>query len=270
MELFTFLKKFPKIAVFNAMLINIQKPGSVYVANANDWKIEFNRTIIPGSRPLVILKPFSPVDFVFDLSDTEGPDPFPKRLLEPFHVNGNISDTRFNRLISNLTSYGIRFLTMESGTHMAGYIEETRASENDFLIKRTRHTQYRVENHYNIVVNKKHKKEDAFATILHELGHLFCGHLGMAYPGVFKDRSAMTLNIMEFEAECVSWLVCEREGLKNPSKEYLAGYLDKNEYIPPICIESVLKAVTLIENMMSKSIVRHKRIIAHKMKLSEK
>jgi len=33
-ELLDFVKKFPKIAPFNAMLLHIQKPGSNYVASA--------------------------------------------------------------------------------------------------------------------------------------------------------------------------------------------------------------------------------------------
>ncbi len=79
-ELLEFIKRFPNIAPYNAMLINIQKPGSKYVASASDWKKRFNRTIKIGARPLVILRPFGPVAFVFELSDTEGHDPFPEEL----------------------------------------------------------------------------------------------------------------------------------------------------------------------------------------------
>ena len=36
-ELFDFVKKFPQIAPYNAMLIHIQKPGSKYIASASEW-----------------------------------------------------------------------------------------------------------------------------------------------------------------------------------------------------------------------------------------
>jgi hypothetical protein len=77
-KLVDFIKKFPKIAPYNAMLIHIQKPGSQYVASANEWAGRFNRIIKPGARPLVILRPFGPVSFVFELGDTNGNDPFPQ------------------------------------------------------------------------------------------------------------------------------------------------------------------------------------------------
>ena len=52
-ELFEFVKKFPHMAPYNAMLIHIQKPGSQYVASAAEWARRFNRTINPGARPLL-------------------------------------------------------------------------------------------------------------------------------------------------------------------------------------------------------------------------
>ncbi len=55
---------------------------------------------------------------------------------------------------------------------------------------------------------------------------------------------------MEFEAESVCWLVCERMGLHNPSAEYLSVYLKHNKHIPEISLEAVLRAVGIIEKMM--------------------
>jgi hypothetical protein len=43
--------------------------------------------------------------------------------------------------------------------------------------------------------------------------------------------------------------VCERLGIDNPSDGYLAGYLGKNEEIPPISLDCVMKATSLIERM---------------------
>jgi hypothetical protein len=65
-ELFEFIKKFSHIAPYNALLIHIQKPGSIYVATTVEWKRKFNRTVNADARPLVILRPFGPVSFVFE------------------------------------------------------------------------------------------------------------------------------------------------------------------------------------------------------------
>ena len=58
MELFDFTKRFRHIAPYNAMLINIQKPGSKYVATTKEWHEGFERVPKPGARPLVILRTF--------------------------------------------------------------------------------------------------------------------------------------------------------------------------------------------------------------------
>ena len=58
---------------------------------------------------------------------------------------------------------------------------------------------------------------------------------------------------LEFEAESVCWLLCERQGIKNPSAEYLNGYLDNNGEIPKISLDTVLKAVAAIEQIREKN-----------------
>ena len=84
----------------------------------------------------------------------------------------------------------------------------------------------------------------------HELGHLFCGHIGTVDTNKWPKRTTLTLNQREFEAESVCWLVCERRGITNPSADYLRGYLDGGKDIPPIDVGSILRAVTNIEAMM--------------------
>src|SRR5688500_8452846 len=74
-ELMRFIASFRSYSPFNAMLVHLQMPGARYVATAGRWQREYDRTIGPGARPLVILQPMGPVMFVFDVSDTAaGPD----------------------------------------------------------------------------------------------------------------------------------------------------------------------------------------------------
>lgn len=44
-------------------------------------------------------------------------------------------------------------------------------------------------------------------------------------------------------------MVCARRGIENPSAEYLAGYVRKSGEVPPISLDSVMKAAGLIEDM---------------------
>ena len=251
-ELFAFMKKFPRIAPFNAMLIHIQKPGSDFVASASVWKKRFDRDIKAGARPLMILQPFGPVAFIFELGDTEGED-FPEALLNPFKVDGEISGIDFNYLVNNLKCDGIAYREIDHGTSSAGFIQNV--SKNDAkreLLIATAKKKTWVQVLYDLVVNRNHSQTTSFATITHELGHLYCGHLGipdLKWKG-WKDRRNVSKNSCEFEAESVCWLICERMGIKNPSAEYLSGYLKNNNEIPDISIDSVLKAAGQIESMI--------------------
>lgn len=65
MELLKFVRRFRKMKPYNAMLLHVQKPGSTFVASASDWWERFRRKPKPGARPLVILRPFGPVAFVY-------------------------------------------------------------------------------------------------------------------------------------------------------------------------------------------------------------
>jgi hypothetical protein len=73
-ELLDFVVRLRNFAPFNAMLLQIQKPGLSYAASAYDWRERFGRIPTEGARPLVILWPFGPVAFVYDVLDTKGKD----------------------------------------------------------------------------------------------------------------------------------------------------------------------------------------------------
>ena len=63
-------------------------------------------------------------------------------------------------------------------------------------------------------------------SLAHELGHIYCGHLGGDSRSRWADRSGeLELGQRELEAEAVSWLICRRLGLETRSAEYLACYV---------------------------------------------
>src|SRR5207253_184440 len=68
-KLLDFVVKLRNFAPFNAMLLQVQKPGLKYAASARDWRERFGRFPKEGVRPLVILWPFGPVAFVYDILD---------------------------------------------------------------------------------------------------------------------------------------------------------------------------------------------------------
>lgn len=245
MELLEFIKKFPKIAPYNAMLLHVQKPGSAYVASASEWRKHFNRRVKPNARPLVILKPFGPVAFVYELNDTEGAE-FPEAMAQPFAAKGPVTDAMVQKLIAGAYFDGIRIEMSDHGTHSAGFVI-TGDDVGEYTTKNG-NRQFRIP--FQVVVNKNMNAVSKLATIYHELGHIYCGHLYS--PHTFRylpDRRYLDKNQREFEAESVCWLLCERKGIENPSPRYLSSYVDKNGDIPEISIDNVLKAVGSIEKL---------------------
>ena len=253
--LFDFVKRFPNIAPFNALLLHIQKPGSTYVATASEWKDQFNRTIKPEARPLVILWPFAPVRFLFELGDTEGDDPFPEPLLKPFKATGKIHDKEFQHLINNLPRDGISFHKADHGTDSAGFIRPAQRRSIQKSGKKN------VKVLYQLVANRSHSNEEVFATISHELGHLYCGHLGSPNQAWWPDRRGERTLIREFEAESVAWLVCERMGIQTPSAQYLSGYLGEDAQVPSISLDNVLKAAGMVEAMVKSRLTLRKELV---------
>src|SRR5437870_9349297 len=65
-DLFDFMRRFPHIAPYNAMLLHLQNPRIQFALRASMWKRRYERRVRVGARPYVILQPFGPVAFLFD------------------------------------------------------------------------------------------------------------------------------------------------------------------------------------------------------------
>ena len=76
-ELLDFTARLRHLAPFNAMLLHIQKPGLSFAARQQDWWKRFRRQPKRNARPLGHPPQLRPVDFVYDLLDTEG-EPVPE------------------------------------------------------------------------------------------------------------------------------------------------------------------------------------------------
>lgn len=88
-ELLDFIVRFRDFSPFNAMLLQIQKPGLRHAASARDLHKRFERLPRYGARPLLILIPFGPIGLVYDTMDTEG-RPLPE-VAAAFRARGRIT-----------------------------------------------------------------------------------------------------------------------------------------------------------------------------------
>lgn len=254
LEFIRFVARFRLYAPFNAMLVHIQKPGATFVAPPHRWLNEYQRRIKPEATPLLILQPMGPVMFVFDIGDTEpepGAPPLPPEVDRPFEARRGHVKYELALTIENANRDGVNVTERAEGSQGAGEIHTTPPGKNlTVLVKSKPKPEYQtVPVRYELLVNSQHSKETKYATVVHELAHLYCGHLGTPDPRWWPDRRGLSQVVREFEAESVCYLVCRRLGIECPSDEYLAGYLRSKTEVPPISLECVVKAAGLIEQM---------------------
>jgi hypothetical protein len=246
------------------MLIHTQMPGARFAAPAHRWKRKFHREIKAGARPMVILQPMGPVLFVFDVSDTEPlPDapPLPPWVDRPFAVLSGEVGRELEQTVENAKRDGVNVNEQAQGSQRAGSIQV--AGPGGYLkvtVAIRPHTVTKqVPRRYELLLNSNLSRESRYATIAHELGHLYCGHQGTLNSKWWPDRRGLPLEIREFEAESVCYLVCTRLGIENPSAEYLAGYVRNYETTPPISLDAIMKASWLIEQMGRKWLGERKK-----------
>lgn len=257
-ELLQFVSRFRFYSPFNAMLVHVQMPGSKFVAPPHRWLRDYKRRIKPGARPLVILQPMGPVMFVFDVSDTapmEDAPPLPSEVENPFEGRkGHVGDG-LELIIENSKRDSLRITKSHEGSQSAGSICQVAEG-----VKGTQKYQSGVDKdrkpnfvqipiRYELLINEKISREAQYVTIVHELAHLYCGHLGTPNVKWWPDRRGLNRNVQEFETESVAYLVCARANIDNPSEKYLSGYVETQENVPSISLECVMKAAGLIENM---------------------
>lgn len=262
--LFDYCRKMQHLSAYNAALVYTQQPGTRLVLSANQWEGE-GRIVKPNARPLIILLPFGPVGFVYDIADTipargKDSDDERERLIEryinhPFtsHQKDLFSFARkLETLEYNMPFYGIKYDMMRAGSDLAANIKVFTDATISIPLSKTvcddeGHVKY--DSRFWLSVNDKVDAAVELACLSHELGHLFCHHL---YVGDDWWRfRKISENSKEFEAESSAWLVCSRLGIDNHSVEYLSGYKD-DDLIPPVSFESIFRAVNAIENMMKK------------------
>lgn len=259
-KILEFVSTFPFQSPYNAFLVYQQMPGASYVLTAPQWKKKYGRSIKPDARPLIIMVPFGPVGFVYDIFDTypgerNGPTLFEEAEIQdiidsarvPFQTTGYEPKRELEALKSSLPFQGI-FLNTDfiSGSEYAGKIEF--AHEKDQLTIRYFMPGFNYPANYRLSVRKGAETGEIFSTIAHELGHLFCHHLP-AKPSDMWQQRKLSYEEKEFEAECVAYIVCRKFGVQTPSVEYLSHFFDENSEIPNISPERIFSAATTILNM---------------------
>lgn len=230
---------------FNSALILLQRPGALYVESEEVWANKYERHLLPEATPIVIMQPFGPINFVYDFADTYG-DQVPYYMRNSFVLPK--SDPQIGKWLTKLiyivNQLGIYYGEKDYGSRQGGQVEYL---ENAMKIKvYDEKKEIEISTHLAITVNKHTQDEEKATAILHEIGHILCGHLPVDKTNQrlkVPDRAGEDLckEQKEFEAEKVCELVCKTMGLYYDNKEYLNGYL-VNESEPYFSMRLVVEA----------------------------
>jgi len=239
-ELLDFVVRLRNFAPFNAMLLQVQKPGLSYAASERDWRVRFGRTPKEAARPLLILWPFGPVALVYDVMDTEG-KPLPEDVAS-FVARGYIDEHTMQRIRSLLKRKHIEWNAVDAGDLSAGSIRQISRASSD-----------KEPSRYRLQTNRNHSAAVQFTTLAHELGHLYLGHLGPDSRLKIPRRHRPDHALREVEAESVAYIVCMRNGVEPKSQTYLSGFIDGHETYEGIAVYQIMRAAGRIEALLKLS-----------------
>ena len=217
------------LSYLNSALVICQRPGAVCVHTENRWYRDYGRTIRPGATPIVIVQPGGPVSFQYDIADTVGEEA-PKiyrAVLNRKEIRTPVGE-RYDDLRRAAVKNGFYFSEKPFGLRQGGMS----AVSSEFLPAEYKGKPFKT--HYSITLNSSANDSRKAETILHELGHIYCGHLQsdekhMKELGIPKrELKSCTADMKEYEAEKVCELVCRTLGFEYDSGEYLSGYDTEN------------------------------------------
>ncbi|MCF8081801.1 MAG: hypothetical protein K9M96_01795 [Deltaproteobacteria bacterium] len=247
-----FIKQSRYLAPYNAFLAMQQRSDITFVLSAYKWESQYQRKPRDNVQPIVIMKPFGPVEFVYDIKDTEGEglfDYFPNLPTEEvcrrlYPVDGWIPplEHQYQIMVFNCRRLGLKFHEALLDPRHHG---QAKFVSNRLRIPKKEVTKENRLTNYEIQVNRAYPVEGKLGALVHELAHIFSGHLeGSPETQQSKDDSEL-----EFEAEAVSYLYCYRRDFKPKSEQYLSNYLKDGWNPPLVMFETILKALKGIEDL---------------------
>ncbi|MGE5257012.1 MAG: hypothetical protein ACM3KE_10090 [Hyphomicrobiales bacterium] len=244
LELLEFITRFPAYSPLNGLLIHLQNPDATQVATARTWSQKYQRRVKSGARPIAILAPMSPVRFVFDLRDTEGP------ALPPEAFKGSATTNRLAPKIYDTTLHNcaVQHITVREAPASNASAERT---VQVTPATRKKHPELRLEpnTRYLVLIEAGLTVEEKYAGLVLELGHIFCGHLGIDSDAWWVDRKDLELECIDMEAASVAHLICGRRRLARAGGRFLAECREKDRELPFFSLNSVFQAATHIEAM---------------------
>ena len=141
-----------------------------------------------------------------ELPSADAPGSLPQDVVAPFEVRGGMIGGELERTIENTKRDGVRVSFVDAGSVSAGCIGPTMSTATmEFEARRQpKRETVQIPVRYDLLINSKHSREVQYATLVHELAHLYCGHVGTPNLNWWPNRTRLNRAFCEFEAESVS------------------------------------------------------------------
>jgi len=277
-EFLEFARRFRRMGVWNTRMAYIQRPGASVIASEREWQL-VKRHVLPDAVPIIILWPFSPIRYVYELADT-GPIIDREKIGDPFAAKGEFEVKMLDRLISQLDkqkAFTVKVELRRQGFSYAGSAAlqgslpgipdggmnvGAEGSIGQFATANADTPAPQAAGKimvYRVTLNDRLNARERFVTLAHELGHIFCGHLGPCQSRVPKSdeneseggwagRTHLGSAEQEVEAEAVAFLVASRANIVTASASYLSTHL-RNSDITNVDFDVIVRAAARIERI---------------------
>ena len=146
---------------------------------------------------------------VYDLDSTEGPEP-PVELRQFARFEGEWNRERGVRTVTNANARDlIRVDDVKLSSTNAGFAAISLGQDGMKM---------------RIGLHDELDGPSRYGVLLHELAHVYLGHLGGDPDGWWPRRGDLARRAMEVEAEAVAYIVSRRAGLDGASPQYVSRY----------------------------------------------
>lgn len=156
-----------------------------------------------------------------------------------FPAQGPVDDAEMSALRQRAEAKNILCQDLDAGDAKAGSIR---------CVQRA--TDPKARNVYRMFINRNHAPPLRFVTLIHELAHLFLGHLGADKHLGIPDRKRPDYRWRELEAESVAFIVCKRRGVSSSSERYLRNFVDQQTTVDDLDIYQVVRAAGRVESLL--------------------
>ena len=255
-----YLKLLASIAHFrdysphNALMIALQRPDARYVLTPRRWKA-LGRFVKRGACPIVALRPFAPVMYLYDVADTKvesgRADGFDAAWAEQSarDPEAEVPPETLRQLLDNLPLWGIAHGTFPTGPSLSVELRVGGDGDEELALPVGGGT-VTCRPAYVLHTRAGAPETVVFTALVQALARIFCRHLRCGYERGWENSRRVNAEVEQFEVEAVAALVCRRLQVASPSYSFWADFAFERREIPPASLDAVCDAVTEIERML--------------------